>query len=57
MSAAGRLPSVASDLTERLLLGVKQSVNAYNLLRGEWLQRATSGRPISPKIVAPPPLL
>ena len=43
MSPLGRLPSVASDLTERLLLGVKQSVNAYNLLRGERLQGAMSG--------------
>ena len=32
-----------SDLTEPLLLGVKQSVNAYNLLRGERLQGAMSG--------------
>ncbi len=57
MSASGRLQPVALMMCDRLLLGVKQTVSAYILVLDDSLQRAKSGRPISPKIVAPPPLL
>ncbi len=39
MTAVGRLPPVASELADWLLVGVKQAVNAYGLLLSERLQR------------------
>ena len=44
MTVMGRLQPVALMMSDRLLLGVKQTVSAYILVLDDSLQRARSGR-------------